>query len=197
MRSASRKSRREPRRAGELALTPTEVERLLAAVDRTDDDALLRLAVSTGIRREDLVAIERASVDLGADIGWVSYFESKKARERRVPVGGSTLLAVRRQLNALRGVRTKWLFPSRRGARGHVSGRCAWTILHRHLARAGLGPRPFHALRGTAVKLAQSRGWSIEQIAELTGDSVRTIQTHYSVPSRDEMTEVARSHPLI
>lgn len=197
MRGGSRKSRREPRRAGERSLTVAEVDRLLVAVDRTDDDALLRLAISTGIRREDLVAVERAAVDVGVDGGWVAYWESKKARERRVPLGGTTLLAVRRQLNALRGVRTKWLFPSRRGPRGHLSGRAAWDILNRSLDRAGLERRPFHALRGTCVKVAQARGWTVEQIAELTGDSVRTIQAHYSVPSRDEMAEAAADRPVL
>jgi integrase len=199
--NASRKSRasgrtpRQPYITGQLALASADLPKLWSAIDRVDDEALLRLAVATAIRREDLVGIERAAVDIDGETCWIGYWESKKRRDRRVPISGETLRSLKKHVNTLPS-RSRWLFPARRGSVGHLSGRAAWDVLNRALGRAGLERRPFHALRGTCVKVAQARGWSIEQIAELTGDSVRTIQSHYSVPSRSEMGQVARERPL-
>lgn len=194
----SRKSAREVRHAGELALVPSEVPRLLDSTVRGDDRALLATAIATGIRREDLVAVERSAVDPDGPGAWLGYWESKKRRDRRVYVTGRAWVELRSQLAALRGRRTRWIFPSRRGSgAGHLSGRAAWDVLDRSLRSAGLPPRPFHALRATCVKVAQARGWTTEQIASLTGDSVAVIQRHYSVPSRDEMRDVARDRPLL
>ena len=198
MANASRKPvtpTREPYLTGQLALAPSELPRLWAAIERIDDEALLRLAVATGIRREDIVHIELAAIDLGDELGWIGYWESKKRRSRKVPISGEALRALKKHINAIPH-RSRWLFPARRGTAGHLSGRTAWDVLNRALDRAGLERRPFHALRGTCVKLAQTNGWSIEHIADLTGDSVRTIQMHYSVPSRAEMGIVAIQRPL-
>lgn len=196
--SVDRHLRPEVRHAGELALLPSEVPRLLESTVRSDDRALLALAISTGIRREDLVAIERAGVEVGGRGAAISYYESKKGRTRLVWVSGEAFVLLRSQLAALRGVRTRWVFPSRRGGgRGHLSGRAAWDVLDRSLRAASLAPRPFHSLRATCVKVAQARGWTAEQIASLTGDSVAVIQQHYSVPSRDEMRQVVQDRPII
>lgn len=78
-----------------------------------------------------------------------------------------------------------------------ISADAAPTTLERALRNAGLRPRPFHSLRATCIKLAQWKGWTPEQVAKLTGDSIRVIQQHYSTPSRDEMQKVATEKPLL
>lgn len=85
----------------------------------------------------------------------------------------------------------RWGFPAWQGIHGHLSGRAAYDVLQRSLKAAGLPPKLFHTLRATTVKIAQARGWKPEEVAELTGDSPRTIQRHYSVPYVAEMREVA------
>ena len=182
------------RHAGSLALTPDEVRRLLVPIDRLEDRALLELAVTTGIRREDIVAVSLASVDL--DNGMLGFYESKKRRDRRIPLDGTVLVTLRSYVRTLpKGER--WLFRSPRKFDSHQTGRFAWTILNRWLDKAGLARRPFHALRATAYKLAKARGWSVEQASAILGDSIRVAMEFYGVASPGELREVMRDRPLL
>ncbi len=180
--------------AGQFSLTPEEVELVLAPVDRLEERALLELAVTTGIRREDIVAVPLEGFDL--ERGTVRFYESKKRRTREVPVQGRPLVTLRTYVRGLpKGER--WLFPSPRRAGHHQTGRFAWTIFNRWLDRAGLPRRPFHALRATAYKLAKARGWSVEQAAALLGDTIRVAMEFYGVATPSELRETARDRPLL
>jgi integrase len=77
------------------------------------------------------------------------------------------------------------------------TGRTAYTRLQKYCDKAGIPRRPFHALRATCIKRCQAAGWSIEQVAKLTGDTIAVIQEHYSWPSSSEMQEVAMEKPVI
>lgn len=182
------------RHAGSVALTPDEVRRLLAPIDRLEERALLELAVTSGIRREDVVAVPLEGLDL--DEGWVTFYESKKRRTRRIPLDRACLVTLRSYARTLpKGER--WLFPSPRRVGRHETGRFAWTILNRWLDRTGLARRPFHALRATAYKLAKSKGWSVEQAAALLGDSIRIAMEFYGVTTPGELRDVMRERPLL
>ena len=182
------------RHAGSVALTPDEVRRLLAPIDRLEDRALLELAVTTGIRREDLVAIPLEGLDL--DSGMLTFYEAKKRRTRRLPLDGTALVTLRSYVRTLpRGER--WLFPSPRLKGRHETGRLAWNVLNRWLDVAGLPRRPFHALRATAYKLAKARGWSVEQAAALLGDTIRVAMEFYGVATPGELRETVRERPLL
>ena len=187
-------SSREVYRTGRDALTEDEVAVVIKATTSYQDEALLRLAIVTGIRREDLVAIPLEGIDLTG--GEITYYESKKKRTRTIHIGGETPGFLAKHVDNL-PAGSRFLFPGREAGVRHISGKTAWNILDRALRAAGLKPRPFHALRATCVKLAQKRGWSVEKVAELTGDTPRTIQTHYSTPSADEMAQVARERPIL
>jgi integrase len=184
---------RKPYRTGEFSLTEAEIVRLFASARSYGDEVLLRLAIGTGIRREDVVRIERTGFDSGA--GSITYHEAKKRRVRTVRIGGETLDVLRKWTNEL-PASGRWLFPSRERGSGHLSGRTAYNVLQRALEAAGLEGRPFHALRSTCVKRAQRAGWTPEQVSELTGDSIRVIQLHYATPTPGEMAEVAKDRPL-
>ncbi len=182
------------RHAGSLALTPDEVRRLLAPIDRLEERALLELAVTTGIRREDLVAIPLEGIDL--ESGMLTFYESKKRRTRRLPLDGTALVTLRSYVRTIpKGER--WLFPSPRLKGRHQTGRFAWNILNRWLDVAGLPRRPFHALRATAYKLAKARGWPVEQAAALLGDTIRVAMEFYGVATPGELREVVREKPLL
>lgn len=176
------------RRSGQLALTQDELGRLYLAIPHLEDEALLRTAVATGMRREDVVRTELKDVDL--DTGRIRFWEAKKRREWRAYAGPDTLKVLRQHIHKLpRG--TPWLFPSPRDPRRHVSSRTAYNVLQRWLDRAGLKRRPFHALRATCIKILQRRGWTIEQVMEQTGDSFRTIKEHYDTPTEEELRSIA------
>ena len=195
---ASRNDRALPYTSGEDALTEPEIHAVLGAAADFEAEVLLRLAISTGIRREDLVRVRMEGVDLEA--ARVRYRESKKRRQWEAQVGGEMLSALRKWVHALPSG-SEWLFPSSHGPKGrksgHRSGRWAYNVFQAALDGANLDRRPFHALRATCVKLCQRRGWTPEQVSRLTGDRISTIQRHYATPSRDEMGQVAREKPLL
>ena len=86
-------------RTGRDALTEDEVRLLLKHTKIFRDRTLLSLAISTGIRREDLVAIRMEGVD--TETGVVSFHESKKGRTWRAVVSGEALEWLRMYVNSL------------------------------------------------------------------------------------------------
>lgn len=195
----SRKSRNGPPRefvlhSGEVALTPDELRRLLEPIDRIEEQALLELGATTGIRREDIVAIPFEGVDL--DARRVKFYEAKKRRTRTVPIDPKVAKTLAQYVRTLpKGER--WLFPSPRRKGEHQTGRFAWTILNRWLDRAGLPRPPFHALRGTAYKLAKSKGWPVSLAAAILGDTTRVAEAFYGTPTPGELDELMRQRPLL
>lgn len=188
------KSDKRSRFTGEYALTAAELGRLLEAVDRLDDLALLQLAAVTGIRREDVVAVPLEGLNLAR--GDLTFYESKKGRTRTVPIDPGVVVTLRRYVRTLPR-RSKFLFPARHEDAPHLSGRSAHRIFNRWLLVAGLAPRPFHALRGTAYKLARARGWTVEQGAALIGDSVGVAMLYYGATTVGELSELVRARPLL
>jgi len=191
-------------KTGRDALTEEEVKKLMGKVNIIHDEVLLLMTLSTGMRREDVVSIEIANmrkidVDEGGYFYEIDYWEHKRRRTWRTRIAGRAAQATAQHLHILpKGC--KFLFPSRRLAffkTKHLASRTAYSIFQKYLKLAGLRQRPFHALRATCMKLAKKRGYTIEQLMELTGDSYRTIQQHYLTPSEDEMQEVTLKKPLL
>lgn len=179
-------------RSGEKSLTTAQVGKLLEVVTDLQDEALLRLALTTGIRREDIVAI--SSNDVNLENGTVTFYEQKKRRTKTVPISGATLNTLTKWL---RINKSPFLFPARQAGKKHLSGKTAYNMLNKYLEAAVLEKRPFHSLRATATKLCQRAGWKPEETAELLGDKVSTIQMHYSVPTPEELKERAKSNPIL
>ena len=190
-------------RSGRDALTDSEIALVLRACTTAKDYALIGLTIATGMRREDVVNVEQAHIreippeETGANgfvIGIV-YWEHKRRRMWRAYVAGQIAQFCVQFMNS--HPKSRWLFPSPFSEKRHISSRHAYDLFQRALKKAGLRPRPFHALRATCIKQCQRRGWTIEQTMELTGDSWRTIQEHYLTPSEDELRETAISKPLV
>lgn len=185
-------------RSGRDALTPKQVSDLMNSFDRTSEKAVIELAIACGIRRYDIVSIEKKNLDLNT--GELSFIEHKKNRIWKVNIPSPSCISTLRQhLNSCR--ESKWLFPSPKttgkykGA--HLSDRQAYDILKEALTRCGLAPIPFHALRSTCVKQCLKAGWSWEAISELTGDRVDTLMYHYATPSKGEMAQLAKEKPIL
>lgn len=184
---------------GELALTEAEVKKLLSVITDLRDAVLIRLAISTGIRREDIVAIETKNIIENEQdrVFKITFWEEKKNRWWTVYVGGETYQMLKMYLNSFKKM-PKYLFPKNdKKLDVHITGRTAYNILNKYLKMAGLEKRPFHALRATAIKLMKQRGYTIEEVMKVTGDTWKTISMHYAVPSDSELKDTVKNKPVL
>jgi len=179
---------------GKKALTKSQVEQLLGAITDLEDLALIKLAITSGMRRKDIVSLKKADIDIKNRR--ISFYEHKKRRIHSVYLDQDTMNTLEMWIKKSKG--SEWLFPAHfKKSKGHMSSRTAYNILNKNLKKAGLPERPFHALRATCIKLYQKAGWTPEQVAELTGDTIRTIQQHYSTPSDEEMKKLVEEKPIL
>lgn len=179
------KLKSERYRSGQKSLSITEYERIMEVIDNIQDELLIKMAVTTGIRREDICAIKINNINL--ENGTLTYYESKRRRTRTIYLQPSIVLLIKKFLKTIK----------KRDELFSYTGRTAYRHLNKFCQIAGIPERPFHALRATCVKFCQMKGWTPEQVSELTGDSIRTIQEHYATPSDTEMKEVIRDKPII
>jgi integrase len=177
----------KPYKTGEFALTPTEYDRILDACSSVEDECLIKFTVATGLRRADVVRVERQNAD--PIKGFITFSEKKKGgRIRTIYIG-----------TKLRQLLTKYYktIPDTQKTVFGFSERTAYNKLQHLCDIAGIPRRPFHALRATCIKRCQKAGWSPEQVVDLTGDTLRVIQEHYAVPSTGEMQEIAMQKEIV
>lgn len=177
--------------SGEKSLTRKQVKELLAVVNVLEDKALLELAISGGLRRSDIVAINSKDVDF--ENSCITFYEKKKSKFHTVFLPERVMNTIEMSMNA-NG--SRFLFPSNRED-SHISSRTAYNKLQMYLKKAKIKSIPFHALRSTCIKLCQIEGWSETKTAKHVDDTVRTIQNHYTTPSVEEMKETAREKPIL
>lgn len=180
--------------SGEEALTESEVMKLLSVVDVLSHKTLLTLAIEYGIRRSDIVRIEKSNINF--EEGWLIFHQKKKGdRLHSVPLTEPVIVLLKMYLKTI-DQKTKWLFPSSWQTKKHLSDRQAWNILNIYLKRARLTGRGFHTLRATSSKLHLKNGWTRQEVARLLDDTLQTVDKHYTTPSKDEMKEAARDKPI-
>jgi integrase len=176
-------------RTGEKALTLPEYKKVLAACDNLEDRLVIMIGVNLGLRREDLVRVRVENIDLENQV--LTYLEMKKGnRIRKVPIGDTLTSEIKIYLKEK--CPKDYLFPSKLKGLPHLSGKTAYNRLQMLCKKAGIETRPFHSLRGTAIKLHMNAGWTVDQCAALIGDTCATVQGHYSCPSSGELREVMK-----
>ncbi len=182
--SSNRKLRSEHYSSGEKALTRREYDKLLSVITDLQDELLIRMAVATGLRREDLCDIKVA--DIVFPEKRLRFYEAKKRKWREIDLPDAIIVCLQKYWNMLdkkeRG--REYLFD--------FVGRTAYTHFNNWCREAGIPERPFHSLRATRIKFAHDVGWTDEQISKLTGDKIDTIQLHYRTPSVGEMAQVTQ-----
>ena len=178
--------------SGQQALTAGQVSKLLAVIPRLDHELLFTLAITTGIRREDIVGIEQGNIDL--ELNSIRFYQAKKSNWHTVYISPLCAQLISKHLFSIGS--SRYLFPAA-NPKKHICGRTAYDYFQKYLKIAGIKQRPFHTLRATCIKLSQKSGWSIEQVMALTDDSFRTIKEHYDTPSVAELIEVAQNNPII
>lgn len=176
----------KPYTTGEKAFTDKEVEALIRVAPTREDEMIILMGVSLGIRRIDMAHILINNIDLKE--ARLTFHEKKKKRDRTVPLSPRLVEALRKYLVSLPKDQ-ELLFP--------VSDRTLYNKLREMCDLAGIPRRPFHALRSTMIKRAQRRGWRVEEAARMVGDTIEVVQEHYSTPSETELAEVAREKELL
>jgi integrase/recombinase XerD len=189
------------------ALTEAEVGALLDSVVGDDprslrDRAILEVLYAGGVRITELVALDRADLDL--DGGLVRVF-GKGAKERLVPIGRPARAALDAYLARGRPELTRSgsagrragdaVFLNARGARLTRQG--CWLIVRDAGGRAGLGDRVHpHVLRHSCATHLLDHGADIRVVQEVLGHaSVSTTQV-YTLVSQERLRAVYDSaHP--
>jgi len=161
------------------SLSEEEQERLFNSIETFEDLVLFKLALTTGIRREDIVGIELGGVDLNNRT--ITFWEHKKKRFHTVPIASSLLPDLKRYLNSIpKGQKKLFTF----------TGRTAYNKLQYYLKKAGINKKlAFHDLRRTFVKTAKKKGLSIKAVSQITGDRVSTVEEYYANLDMEELKE--------
>jgi site-specific recombinase XerD len=183
-------------------LRPDEMASLLDRIPASTplelrDRALFELAYASGLRAEELVDLDAASVGFDAEEVRV---EGKGSKTRIVPVGEAALRALARYLERARptlaaGDGEPALFLSKSGRRLSTSDvRRRLRVWSRHAAvQGGLSP---HALRHSFATHLLEGGADLRAIQELLGHaSISTTQIYTRVESARLKSAYARSHP--
>lgn len=177
--------------SGEKALTKGQVEKLIATIDVLNDRGLICLGIDAGIRRGDIIKINKR--DVNVEERSVTYYEHKKRRTKTVYIGQNTMTTLKMIID---NNRSSWLFPSCNHKK-HISSKTAYNILNKYLMRLNIPKRGFHSLRGTCVKLKREAGWTREEVSKLVGDRPETVDQYYNTPSDEEMKEKAKERAII
>ena len=179
------------------ALSYNQYLKLMLKCRTTEQTCLIGIACELGLRREDIVAIEVANINLEGK--WIVFLEKKKRIMRRLPLPDQIVQDIIKHLNTFKK-QPRFLFPAKRTSKtGHMSGMEAWRTLQELCLQADIPApadrkdRPFHALRGTCYKLKQNRDkWTVEQAAAWLGDTPETAMRHYGKTTESELETLVR-----
>jgi site-specific recombinase XerD len=183
-------------------MKPADVAELLDRIPATTplelrDRALFELAYACGLRAEELVNLDRDSIDFDAEHVRV---EGKGGKTRFVPAGEHALAAVgdylERARTALQGnTQDPALFLSKSGRRLSTSDiRRRLRVWARHAATQG-AVHP-HALRHSFATHLLDGGADLRAIQEMLGhSSISTTQVYTRVESARLRAAYLRSHP--
>ncbi|HSK49952.1 MAG TPA: tyrosine-type recombinase/integrase, partial [Solirubrobacterales bacterium] len=161
------------------------------------DRAMLELAYSCGLRCEEIVNLDRGSIDFESEQLRVL---GKGMKERLLPVGEPAQLALQRYLDRGRGAlaverREEALFLSKSGRRlspSDVTRRLGLWVREAAIA-TGVSP---HALRHSFATHLLEGGADLRTIQELLGhSSISTTQVYTRVDAARLRDTYAASHP--
>ncbi len=193
-----------PERAAQLPslLAPEQISGVLDRIPASTplelrDRALFELAYASGLRAEELVSLDLASVDFDAEELRV---EANGSKTRFVPAGEPALRALARYLERARAALAQEpdelaLFLSKSGRRLSASDiRRRLRVWARHASAQG-AVHP-HALRRSLATHLLEGGAELRSIRELLRQaSVSTTQTYTRVESARLKDAYARAHP--
>jgi len=163
-------------------LAPSEVVRLLSAVENRKHRAILYLAYSSGLRVGEVVRLRVSDVD--RERGTL-HVRQGKGRKDRLTVLSAAALEVLDHYRAAYGPST-WLFPGQDGSR-HLTERTVQKVFEQAAKAAHIAKDvSVHGLRHSFATHLLEDGVDIRYIQELLGHkSVSTTEVYTDVAVRD------------
>jgi len=171
-----------PSNPRERRATADELERLLAACEATSRrwlQAIIQLAVETGMRRSELLAMRWDDVDVGART--VLLRSTKNGHPRTVPLSP----------RALEIIRDTPRFGKIVFAVSANAVRLAWERLKR---RAGVTDLRFHDLRHEAVSRFFEKGLNMPEVAAISGHKDPRMLMRYTHPKAEAIAIKLGTH---
>lgn len=164
-------------------LTFAETDQLLKALPAGRWVNMVKLAVNTGLRIGELVALRWEDVDLkgGRLVVRHSVFRGnlgtpKGGRTREVPLNQGATEALR----AARILGCPWVFPDREGQMIRNPQHACADAIARISVAAGLRQIGWHVLRHTFASHLAMRGVSMKQIQDLLGHATAAMTERYA-----------------
>ena len=157
-------------------LSDDERGRLLAACRVSRNTSLytiMVLALSTGARKGELLALHWPDVDLKR--GMLTFRETKNGETRSVPLTGYALDVLSKHAK-VRRLDTTLVFPDDTGTQP-ASIREAWKYA---VKRAGISNFRFHDLRHSAASYLAMNGASLMEIADILGHKTLAMVKRYA-----------------
>lgn len=183
-------------------LTAEEAEAVMSQPDVTTaqgikDRAILEVLNSTGIRRMELVNLERQ--DLHVSRGVLAVRQGKGRRDRFIPIGDRALLWVQKYLDDVRpeleagDAHTLFLDPTGRKLDPHQLSRA----VQRYVQASGVGKKGrCHLFRHTMATLMLENGADIRFIQQMLGHAMLSTTEIYTHVSIVKLKEIHRAtHP--
>jgi len=161
----------------ERRLRPGELDRLAQAAEGCRNSligTIIRLAVETGMRRGEILAIKLSHIDQQNRALLIP--ETKNGHSRIIPITNSTLAL----LNQIPGEEDR-LFPMTANA-----FRLSWERLKR---RTGINDLHFHDLRHEAISRFFELGLTVPEVALISGHRDMRMLLRYSHGLRDRVLE--------
>lgn len=158
-------------------LSDDERAALLSACEASPNPYLFPvvvLALSTGMRAGEIMALEWRDVDLAR--GWLTLRETKNGERRGVPLAGKALELVK-QHGKVRRLDTPLLWPGKEHPNKPMDLRAPWNAA---VKRAGLVDFRFHDLRHSAASYLAMNGASLNEIAAVLGHRTLAMVQRYA-----------------
>lgn len=174
--------------AREQFLSAEEVRRLLAVLDAHEDDTPLftiaiRLALLTGLRKQNILSLEWSFVDTGNE---TLNLPDTKAGKLSLPLSDHAC-ALLESIRALTGG-GRYVFPAARGD-GHAIGlQKFWSKIR---AEAHLNDVRIHDLRHSFASIAATSGTSLLVIGKLLGHKSAAMTQRYAHLGENTLRDAA------
>ena len=184
-------------------LTRAEAERLLATCQnmryrdgfqRARSHAIIALMLYAGLRRAEVLNLERAHVDLQA--GLLRVVHGKGGKDRNLPINENLtpILETYLKVRDVDGIYNPYFFVSVQPGKP-FSERGIRRLFDKLKAHTGLDFSP-HALRHTFATLMLEGGCDIYSLSRLMGHSKITTTTIYLAASSELLARSIGKHPL-